>query len=426
MKKLLVAILISVQCLFAQGFGTIPMPEQNQVSGGIGITWLNDQPYTTFTLAPDLSFGKIGVGLYLQLLMDNQNSFKLRTDEYKGGAGILRMIRYVRYGHKNDPFYARVGTLENATLGHGFLMWNYNNASNYDKRKIGLAFDVDLKKGGFESVFSNLGKNQLYGFRLYVRPVQFINPDLVFIKNLRFAFTLVKDSHVPSWKVQGEEESLTAYGFDIDIPVFKTSFAQSYLYFDYAKFKDLGNGKAVGINFTMPSFAGMFGLAASFERRWLSDQFLPNFFGPLYDLQRELDPFLVPNESQLFQLVNATKTKGYFGQLVGYVTQKIRLIGNFQKLDDIPNSGMLHLEAQAPELIPKIRLYAYYDKKNIKTFKDVRTLDINSLATVEVGYMLNSFIQVSTLYRWYWVEVGPNQYSPVERIEPRISFVYSF
>lgn len=427
MKKFIVVILLIVNHLaFAQGFGSIPMPEDRQISGGLGITWIDDQPYTTFTLAPDVSLGKIGFGLNIQLLMDQSNNFKLRTDEYKGGAGILRAIRYVRYGQKNDPFYARVGTLENAVLGHGFLVWNYNNASNYDKRKVGLALDADLKKGGFETIFSNFNLNEMYAFRLYIRPLQFTHPDLPFFSNLRFGFSMVKDHNLPSWEIPGEKKDLTAIGLDVDIPVFKTSLMQSYLYFDYAKFNDFGSGKAVGINFTMPSFAGVVGLAASFERRWLGDQFLPNFFGPLYDLQRKLDPFAYTGNSQLLALKNARKTTGYFGQLIGFVTSKVRLIGNFQKLDDTPNSGILHLEAQAPELIPRIRLYAYYDKTNIGTFKDVRTLDINSIATVEVGYMMNSFIQISTIYRWYWIETENGVFKPVKRIEPRISFVYSF
>ncbi|GAB4170326.1 MAG: hypothetical protein Kow00108_04340 [Calditrichia bacterium] len=429
MKFRLLLSIILVLCMnfaFGQGFGTIPMDDQNQVAGGLGLTWIDDQPYTTFTIAPDVSFGKIGVGLYFQLLMDNQNNFKFRSDEYKGGAGILRIIRYVRYGKKMDPVYVRVGSLEQAMLGHGFLVWNYNNVSNYDKRKIGMALDLDFKKAGFESFMSNFGKKELMGTRLYVRPVQFVNPDLFFLKNLRFGFTVVKDYNIPSWKVSGENEDVTAYGLDVDIPVINTDVVKSFLYFDYGKIQDFGSGKAVGINFMMPSFAGVFGLGASFERRWLGDRFLPNFFGPMYDLHRQLDPIGFPEDSPYSQLALAEKTTGYFGQLMGYITSKIRLIGNFQKLDDISHSGILHLEAQAPDLIPKFRLYAYYDKRNIETFKDARTLDINSLATVEVGYMLNPFIQVSTLYRWYWIENENGGYQPVERIEPRISFVYNF
>lgn len=155
MQKILwpiVIFMLFTSSVFTQGFrDAYWYPDQNTMMGGLGITWIDDQPYTTITLAPEFAFGKFGVGFYLQLLMDNNNNFKLRKDEYKGGVGVLRAIRYVRYGKKYDPLYVRAGMLELASLANGFLMWNYNNASNYDKRKLGLAFDADLGVVGFES-----------------------------------------------------------------------------------------------------------------------------------------------------------------------------------------------------------------------------------------------------------------------------------
>ena len=99
-------------------------------------------------------------------------------------------------------------------------------------------------------------------------------------------------------------------------------------------------------------------------------------------------------------------------------------------LNGVKGSGIAHVEASAPKLIPRIELRAYYDKYGIETFEDFRTFDYRSIATGEISYQLNRFMVVSTLYRWYWVEqtdeFGNVQYKPVERIEPRISFVYRF
>ena len=87
---------------------------------------------------------------------------------------------------------------------------------------------------------------------------------------------------------------------------------------------------------------------------------------------------------------------------------------------------MVHLEALAPKLIPKFELRAYYDKAGIETFEDFRTLDRRSIATAEVGYRVNRFIVVSTIYRWYWIEDENGNIKPIERVEPRISFSYQF
>ncbi|MCK5077473.1 MAG: hypothetical protein KAR38_13915, partial [Calditrichia bacterium] len=82
MKKIFIilfVVLMGSSLLFSQNFGS-PLPEDdmNSVAGGLGYTWIDGQPFTTFTIAPDLSFGKIGVGLNIQLLMGTNNSFKLR------------------------------------------------------------------------------------------------------------------------------------------------------------------------------------------------------------------------------------------------------------------------------------------------------------------------------------------------------------
>jgi hypothetical protein len=429
----------------AQGFrDTYNYPNQNEMMGGLGITWIDDQPYTTLTIAPELAFGKVGVGFYLQLLMDNSNNFKLRTDEYKGGAGWLRAVRYVRYGNKYDPFYARAGTLILSSLGNGFLMWNYTNASNYDQRKWGLAFDVDLGKFGFESVVNNLGRLELVGGNLYFRPFRFITKDAPILKNIRLYGTYVYEDKFASWETQGERTQLSAYGLGadvilLDLPVFRTG-----IYYDYGKFlgdfttiensievkKDFGHGQAIGINAIFPELIGLFGLSAKFEKRWLGDQFIPSFFGPQYELDRELDPFEYPTESGILRLQNAEKNEGYFGQLAGHVINKVRLIGNYQRLNNIKGSGIVHLEALAPDLVPKFELSAFYDKQGIETFEDFRTLDNRSLVAIEVGYRLNFFLVLSTIYYWTWVQTedenGNIIYRPQERIEPRLSFSYRF
>lgn len=420
-------LLFIMSSAFSQGFkNPFQEPEQNSLMGGVGVTFIDGDPYTTLTLAPDFAFGKFGIGIYLQLLMDNNNSFKLRKDEYKGGAGILRAIRYVRYGRKYDPFYARIGSIEGATLANGFLMWNYNNASNYDKRKIGLVLDVDMGTFGFESVTSNLNHMELVGANVYFRPFRLSQNPLPILKNFRLYSTYVRDNKL-KYGADESEKDLSALGLGADLMWLNLPLVKSSIYFDYGKIIDYGNGQATGINLIFPEFIGIFGLAANFEKRFLGDQFMPNLFGPMYDLDRELyaDP-LYYLSSRIEYLKNAKKTEGYFGQLVGHVIHKIRLTGNYQKLNGVKNSGVVHLEALAPDLVPKFELRAYYDKAGIETFKDFRTLDSRSIATAEVGYRLNSFIVVSTIYRWYWIEDENGDFKPIERVEPRVSFSYHF
>ncbi len=426
----LFVLLLGVQ-LFAQNF---PNPfrytEENRMFGGIGMTWIDGQPYTTFTLAPEIAIGKFGAGLYLQFLMDNENNFKLRTDEFKDGVGWLRVFRYVRYGQKYDPFFVRLGMLDLESLGNGFLMWNYTNASNYDKRKIGMILDADLGRFGFESMANSLERLELVGGNLYFRPFRFINPNMVILKNFRVYGTYIMDQRFPSWEVPGETKVLSAFGLGADVILINTPIFKTGLYYDYGKFTDFGHGQAVGANAIFPDFIGVFGLSMKFEKRWLGEQFIANFFGPLYELDRELSPFDYPERSLIYQLQNAPRTEGYFGELAGHIIHRVRLIGSYQRLNGIRGSGILHLEALAPDLFPNMKIKATYDKTGIETFEDFRTLDNRSLVTVLMGYQLNPFLMATVVYRWYWVkevdEQGLVSYRPVERIEPGIGFSVHF
>jgi hypothetical protein len=49
---------------------------------------------------------------------------------------------YIRYGFKGDPLYAKLGSIEDGTLGNGFIMNNYDNTHFLPGQRIfGLAFD---------------------------------------------------------------------------------------------------------------------------------------------------------------------------------------------------------------------------------------------------------------------------------------------
>jgi hypothetical protein len=419
MNWVIIFILTITSYVFSQGFqDPFQYPQENIIRGGVGITWIDENPYTTFTITPEFNFGKLGIGLYLQFLLDNNNNYKIRKDEFQDGVGVLRSIQYLRYGYKYDPFFVRVGVLDMAMLGNGFLMWNYNNISNYDKRKLGFSLDVDFDVFGFESVVNNVGKFELAGGNLYLRPFQMFGSTAPIIKNFRIYGTFVHDHELTSPEVPQETKDLEAYGLGADLIFLNTPIIKSGIYYDYGKFIDYGSGSSVGINVFFPEFIGLFSLAAKFEKRFLKDQFIPNFFGPIYELERELNPFLT--------LEFAEKSEGYFGQLSGHIVRKVRLIGSFARLNTVKRSGILHLEALAPDFIPRFEIRAYYDKTGIETVKDARTLDVRSVATVDVGFRINNYLLLSTIYRWYWVETEDGIYKPVERIEPRLSFSIRF
>ena len=429
MKSLIVFLFIALfgSMLLAQNMESFHNEEGQAFNGGLGVTWIDGKAFTTFTIAPEFAIGKFGVGLNIELLFDNAGGFKFRKEGWDKGAGILRMIRYLRWGVKHDPLYIRVGSLQMATLGNGFIMGYYSNETNYDERKIGLALDVDFGKFGFESVSSNLGRVEIIGGRLYYRPLA--TTAIPILKNLEMGATYVTDIDPDSRR--STNDGIAEIGADIGLPVIKSSVFNTTLYADYAKILEHGNGTAVGIKAGIPNVLGMLAVYAKLEKRFLNDEFLPNYFNTLYEFERiegnyhysDSSPFL----SKAQALKNIPKTEGIFGELAGHILGKIRLAGNYQHLNGHKYSGILHLEARSLDLIPGVRLLYAYDKVGIETFTDVRTLDYHSVATAEIGYRTYKFIYIALQYRWNFIfDEETNSYKPQERFQPKISFSYAF
>jgi hypothetical protein len=420
------------QILSAQNLDPFNKESGNQFDGGFGVTWIDGKSYTTFTIAPELSIGKFGAGLNLELLFDNSNGFKFRKIGWEKGAGALRMIRYLRWGIKHDPLYVRVGSLQSATIGHGFIMGYYSNAANYDSRKIGLEFDIDFKSFGFESMTSNLGNLEVVGGRLYYRPLSSTN--IPIIKNFEVGSSYVTDVN-PDNRTK-TKDGISEWGVDIGLPIIQTQIFNTTIYADYAKIPNFGDGKAVGIMGGFPDVLGLIGINAKYEYRFLNDQFLPNYFNMLYEMERNelpaeyygfYKPGAEPPYTKKEYLSYAEKTNGIFGELSGHILGKILLLGNYQKAIDVERSGILHLEARSADLIPGVQLRYTYDKVGIETFKDARTLDYRSVAVGEIGYRAYQFILVGLQWRWNFVyNEEKDAYEPQERFQPKIGFSMNF
>ncbi len=236
----------------------------SELDGGIGMTWIDDQAYYTISFQPDISIGKLGFGLGLNLLYNTETG-KIRTEDWDSNYDYARIIRYIRYGHKGDTFYTRVGALDAARLGHGFILNYYNNQVNYDERKIGLTLDIDFGKYGFESLTSNLGRLELIGGRAYYRPL-YSSPVPV-LRYLGIGASLVTDQDPDSRKSTGEKT--TVWGVDVELPLIKSNMLKMILYADHANIASYGSGQAVGLGTDFSALFGLLNVSVNFERRYL-------------------------------------------------------------------------------------------------------------------------------------------------------------
>ncbi|MCB9247392.1 MAG: hypothetical protein H6613_02035 [Ignavibacteriales bacterium] len=294
-KSIAILIVLLTSVTKAQMF--IPNPHEGLIGGGAGLTWIDNEPYYSVHLFPEFSFAKFGVGLNLNLEFDQEG--KLRNENFNETSDYLSLIRYLRYGRKNDPFYTRLGALDYATLGHGSIMYLYNNSPSYDTRKIGLELDLDLDYFGIESVYGTFAESGVFGLRTFTRPL--LATDLAPIPiiggfeigatyttdfNPNAGVTNVEYNPISEEYVVTKDLGATEIiGFDFGLPILRTKILDSDIYFDYAQILNFGNGRSAGILLDFHGL-GLVDVRAKVERRFNGVNYLPAYFNSFYEIER--------------------------------------------------------------------------------------------------------------------------------------------
>ncbi len=445
MKSKLLIILIA---LFAsQSFSQwdkYPRPDEGVLTGGLGLNWIDGKPYFRVSFRPEISFSDFGVGLDLNLDFDSDG--KLRKENFNETSDYLSIIRYIRYGLKNDPVFFKIGALDYYTLGHGSIMQHYNNSPTYDNRRIGFVADIDFGKFGFESIMGSFSPAGVFGLRGYVRPLQFTDAaEIPIIGNLEVGASFASDLNDNAGIINGnynnvnrefnvteDKGAINIFGFDIGLPILKSSITDITLYADYSKIAGFGSGVATGVKFDFDA-SSLLQISAKLERRFNNGKYIPAYFNSFHEVQR----FKVDSSSSTFtskaQMLNSITESGngFYGDLLVRVLNLFDIYGSYQRLDKQSKSGELNLRSSIePEGAPFV-LRAGYDKINIQSEKDIFTLDDRSYLFTEVGYKPVEYILVSIVYSWTYTPVRGSDdkiisFEPQKRIEPRVSFIYPF
>jgi hypothetical protein len=169
--------------------------------GSINVAGPNGETltYAEAVFEPTFTLGKLKMALYLPIIYQGdmfntsdwyrpsgnnewsfgQDQHGLKNRAADAARDLLLKIKYVEYGRQRDPFFLKLGNLDDITIGHGLIMQNFANDADFPAvRHVGLNFGVDGQGGGFEfmanDVAPDLFNGTLYppdimGLRLYMR-----------------------------------------------------------------------------------------------------------------------------------------------------------------------------------------------------------------------------------------------------------------
>ncbi len=374
--------------------------------------------YQMLSLNPDFAFGKVGIGLDFTLhyrFDDGNGNFDFREQDWIPDSKrsfwdiYLPIFRYVRYGRKGDSLYGKIGSIDDGTLGNGFIMGSYSNSHFLPERRIvGLALDLDgslfnFPYLGIETFAGNLAQMDVFGTRLYVRPLNSL--DIPIIKDLQIGTTAAfdrKPNAINDFILTAVDnpDPVSIYGIDFKQPILSNS-ALSLAVFGDIAFQPAAGTKTTASSGSLLGFGGKlfsfvnYGLNALF----LGDNFLPFYFDSAYDLFRE-------NKYAVYS--GAANIKGYAGWLanLGFSFMNDMLVfntsvnGAFNKqvgnVETYPHLRAVVIVAE--DLIPGFFFDASYDKRYIENWADlidpnnaVIGLNINyktGPAVITLGYNL--------------------------------------
>ncbi len=247
---------------------------------------------------PDLSIGPFGVGfdftLRFKLMPDEDTAFKAYPGDWvpDNGKTILDLylpkIMYVRYGQRGDPLFVKLGSIDDLTLGNGFLVGNYSNTRFLPELRIfGLNVGVDgqlfnFPFVGIEALTGNLARFDVFGTRLFVRPL--ITTSLPILKDMQVGVTIAIDTDPETFvpdDLQVGYDSVAIGGADIFVPLIKSQL------FPLAAFMELGIQPQGRTGFMLGAGGRALGfITYGAQLRLLGAGFIPVYFDANYDLYR--------------------------------------------------------------------------------------------------------------------------------------------
>ncbi len=253
------------------------------LSFAVGAITIGDETYAKAVVSPLIQIGDFKMALYLPFIYSKNlldpldwyrpkgnHEWSFGTDRGPDPVDILRdiaidlalKIKYIQWGEQRDPFYLKVGNLDNFTIGHGIIMRNYANNPDFPAiRRLGFNIGLDFSTFGFEAIVNDLTEPEIFGGRVYMRPAAEVFP-------MAIGFSGIVDIKPAGDLLPGTIEAigdplLINMGLDVELPIIESDLVSFILFGDIGGllpyYRAGGMGAFSGIE-EGPSWATFFSL----------------------------------------------------------------------------------------------------------------------------------------------------------------------
>jgi len=313
-----VVLMLPTSSRAAEGDGEKPT-RSGFVAGEVGYEGLGEDDYIGLrakggfqlpvpkVMCPDASecwtrlLGQFELPLRLRVVdRDPQDSGAIRDADWDEVADYLRVLRRVEYGRDGEALYGRLGELGDLDIGHGSIVGDYYNVVTADYWELGLNVTSDTPWGGGQLLVDNLANPDLIGGRAYLRPAAFFDRESEW-NRVTVGLTVASDVDAPytldrqpnNTPVIGparrpavaEQRAATIGGVDLSVDAVDTETWSLTPYIDGNYHFQLGGGMHTGFDLRVEPTDDLV-FEGSFEYRLLGNDYLPNYFGTLYEIDR--------------------------------------------------------------------------------------------------------------------------------------------
>lgn len=215
----------------------------------------------------------------------------VRSEDWDDPGDFLRFVRFLQYGEKFQPLYARTGELGAVVLGHGTIANGYLNTITTGDFSPGIEAIANTAYGGLHVVLDDYTRPSVLGLRGHVRPWGF--GERGWWHRFALGVSAMTDFNAPlevgeGDPVRGEPEvveatSFTVAGVDLELTPVDNETVELLTYVD-TNFA-LGVGAHLGASLRV-AFGEDWSASLRAEGRLLGDNYVPDYFGPLYHIER--------------------------------------------------------------------------------------------------------------------------------------------
>ena len=196
--------------IFLMSFGISQSDElESTLLGSFGSVTINDNVYNQFSLKPEFSIGKLGMGFDIYFYLDEDGSLYEENWNFSSTENSLKTlvdkIYYLRWGQPLDNLYFRIGALPDITLGHGILVKDYSNVIDYPHvRRTGFDFRYKFSEFNLSIIHSDLKELDAPGLLA-------IRTDFDYVDNLNLGITLVSDINQKEGLIDSDNDDVPDY-----------------------------------------------------------------------------------------------------------------------------------------------------------------------------------------------------------------------